>query len=208
MEALEEAVSDYESSVTAQAAQYLHGRGIDRETAVRARLGVVVDPHPGHSRFAGWLAIPYLDKDGRPLTIRFRCLAQHNCRDFGHGKYATLTDDNPRMFNVGAIWRAGDDIHVTEGELDALVLEKIGLHAVAVPGVNLWQKHHRRMLAGFSRIWVWGDPDDAGATFNARVTKALRQAKAVRLQDGDVTDNYLAGGADRLYAYIGQEMTK
>jgi len=58
------------------------------------------------------------------------------------------------------------------------------------------------MLAGFSRIYVWGDPDDAGAAFMQRVCKALRQAKAVNLRDGDVTETYLAGGADALLALI------
>ena len=61
------------------------------------------------------------------------------------------------------------------------------------------------MLAGFSRVWVWGDPDDAGAEFTARVCRALRSAKGVRLRHGDVTDTYLAGGTDALLALIGKE---
>jgi 5S rRNA maturation endonuclease (ribonuclease M5) len=61
------------------------------------------------------------------------------------------------------------------------------------------------MLAGFSRVWVWGDPDDAGAEFVQKVTRSLRNAKGVRLRDGDVSDTYQAGGADALTALINSE---
>ena len=95
------------------------------------------------------------------------------------------------MFNVRALHQARDEIHVCEGEFDAMILTSLGLHAVAVPGANAWQPHYRRMLAGFSRVWVWGDPDDAGAEFTNRICRALRSAKGVRLRHGDVTDTYL-----------------
>ncbi|MBB5833389.1 DNA primase [Kribbella italica] len=204
MELLEEATSAYQAAVTPAVARYLLDRGISREAAVTNRLGVVSDPFPGHGKFQGFLAIPYLDKDGRPLTIRFRCLQDHNCRDLFHGKYMTIADDIPRMYGIGAIHLAGDEIHVCEGELDAVVLRMLGLHAVAVPGAKMWANRHRRMLAGFSRVYVWADPDDAGAELTAKITRALRSAKPVRLT-ADVTDTYLAGGADAIFAALGRE---
>jgi len=204
---LEEAVASYEGALgeDLHAVQYVLDRGIDQQTAVTFRLGVVADPLPGHERFRGWLAIPYLDRHGKPLTVRFRCLENHNHRDQYHGKYMSITDDPARVFNVGAIHRATDTIHVTEGELDALVLNQLDLPAVAIPGASGFQGHHRRMLAGFNRVWCWGDPDDAGADFVNKVTRMLRSAKAVRLRDGDVTENYLAGGADAIYSLIEQD---
>jgi DNA primase len=201
-ETMEEATSSYQAAVTAGAARYLLARGIDRETARTFRLGVVADPAPGHARFAGFLAIPYLDQHGRALGMRFRCLAEHEHRDFGHGKYMSMTDEPSRMFNVAAIHTADDEIHLCEGELDAIILNRIGLPAIAVSGVNAWRPHHRRMLAGFSRVWVWADPDDAGADLANRITRALRSAKAVRLRDGDVTDTYRTGGEVALLALI------
>ncbi|WP_254792784.1 toprim domain-containing protein [Streptomyces sp. CC77] len=130
--------------------------------------------------------------------MRFRCLEEHNHRDLGHGKYHSLKDDPPRLYGVDAIHTAGDEIHVTEGELDAITLRRIGLHAVAVPGAALWRPRHRRMLAGFSRVWVWGDPDEAGAELITRVSRSLRTAQGVRLRDGDVTETYMAEGAEAL----------
>lgn len=204
MELLEEATSAYQAAVTPAVAKYLLERGIGRQEAVTNRLGVVSNPFPGHGKFQNFLAIPYLDKGGRPLTMRFRCLQDHDCRDNFHGKYMTIADDIPRMYGIGSIFEAADEIHVTEGELDRIILRKLGLPTVGVPGAKMWANRHRRMLAGFSRVYVWADPDDAGAELAAKITRALRSAKPVRLQQ-DVTDTYMAGGKEAIFAALGRE---
>lgn len=185
--------------MTADVAQYLHARGIGRAEAVTHRLGVVADPAPGHERMRGFLAIPYLAHDGHPLTIRFRCLQQHDHREHFHGKYMSVPDDPARIYNVGAVHAFGDQLHIAEGELDAIVLNKVGLPAVAVPGAQNWAPYYRRMFAGFSRIYVWGDPDEAGADLVNKATRALRAARAVPIKGGDVTDIYTTQGAEALH---------
>lgn len=205
METLEQAVASYEAAVTVEAAEYLLARGIGQREAATHRLGVVSDPFPGHGHFQGMLAIPYLDRLGRPLSIRFRCMEKHDHRENYHGKYNSIKDEPTRVYDVGSIFAAGNTIHVTEGELDAVILHKMGLPAVAIAGAKAWKGHHRRMLAGFNRIWVWGDPDDAGAEFVQRVTKSLRNARGVRLTYGDVTDTYLALGGEALMELVETE---
>ncbi|MFY1620013.1 toprim domain-containing protein [Micromonospora sp. WMMD736] len=207
---MDEAISRYQAALTSDAAAFLLRRGISRETAATNRLGVVVDPAPGHGQYAGWLAIPYLRHDYQAVSVRFRCLSprcnvgvpgvkeQHD-----HGKYMSLEGEPNRVFYVPAIHLADDEIHVCEGEFDAMILNQVGLPAVAIPGASGWQNHHRRMLAGFSRVWVWGDPDDAGARFTAQITRAMRQARGVQLRIGDVTETYQAQGAAGLYALVG-----
>lgn len=103
------------------------------------------------------------------------------------------------MYGVDSIHAAGDEIHLTEGEFDRLIHRKIGWHSVAVPGVEMWFARHRRMLAGFSRVWVWSDPDEAGSKLTTTVCRSLRSAKPVRLRTGDVTETYMAGGAQALF---------
>jgi DNA primase len=212
MAALETAVASYQSQLTLDAAQYLHNRGVDQKVATTFRLGVITNPTPGHGRYRGMLAIPYLDKDGHPLTIRFRCphtrgwLPEHDHRANGHGKYNSMKDDPSRVFNISAIHTAIDEIHIAEGEFDAMILNKIGLPAVAIPGAHGWQYHHRRMLAGFSRVFVWGDPDDAGAEFVTKVVASMRTAKGVSLKTGDVTETYMQGGAEALLALINRKV--
>lgn len=202
MEMLEEAVARYQAAVTRPVAAYLKARGIDRDTATTSRLGVVSDPAPGHERFKGFLAIPYLNKDGAPLSVRFRCMEEHTHRDFGHGKYMSLPDEPARLYGIASIFRAGEEIHLAEGELDGIILNKVGLPAVALPGAHSWSPRHRVMLSGFNRIWVWGDPDDAGADLIRKVTRSMPRAKVVQLRDGDVTDTYKAGGAEALLDLI------
>ena len=207
-EVLEEAVAKYRKALdgSAEAAGWLKARGIGRKEADTARLGVVADPAPGHGKYRGMLSIPYLRHDGQPVAVRFRCLADHDHRELFHGKYNTIAGDPVRTYNVGAIHLADDVINVTEGEFDALVLQKVGLHAVAIPGAHSWNGRHRRMLAGFRRVYVWGDGDDAGAEFTNKVCRALRSARGVAVPQGkDVTDIYLAGGAEALYALIDKE---
>jgi hypothetical protein len=201
-EALEEATTSYEGAVSREVARYLLARGIDRDTAATFRLGSVADPFPGHERFRGWLAIPYLDKDGKPLSMRFRCIQDHAHRDFGHGKYMSMSEEPSRVFNIRGIHIADDTLHIAEGEFDTMILSKVFGAASGFPGAKSWRGHHRRMLAGFSRVHVWGDPDEAGAEFVQKVCRQVRSAKGVRLRDGDVTDTYTAGGADALLALI------
>ena len=200
--ALDEAVSRYQAALTQDAAAFLRGRGISRESAATNRLGVVSSPAPGHGKYEGWLALPYLRHDGQAVSIRFRCIHDHDHRDYGHGKYMSLAEEPSRVFYIPAIHAADDVIHVAEGEFDAMVLNQVGLPAVAIAGASGWQSHHRRMLAGFSRVWVWGDPDDAGADFIARVCRSMRQARGVQLHIGDVTETYLATGPTGLHALI------
>lgn len=207
-EALQEAVTSYESSITRPAARWLNERGIDKSLAQSFRLGVVHDaPFPGHSRFQGMLAIPYLGRDSQPLSLRFRCFADHDHRAFGHGKYMSMTDEPTRVFNVRGIHAAEQTMHISEGEFDAMILTKVFGHAAGFPGASSWKPHHRRMLAGFNKVYVWGDPDDAGAEFVQRVTRQVRSAKGVRLTSGDVTDTYIKSGAAGLTALIDKEDT-
>lgn len=203
-ETLTEAMEVFVQAATPEAARWLAARGISLETADGARLGVVPsDPPPGFEQYRGMLAIPYLSLEGYPLSIRFRCLGNHHCRDYGHGKYMTMPGDRARLYNVRALEQATDTIGIAEGEMDALVLNQIGIPAVAVAGAEAWQPHYRVLMAGFSRVWMWADPDEAGSKLANRITQSLRQAKVVKLDGGDVNDCLLTHGADYLRELVG-----
>lgn len=204
---LDEAVANYEAELgeDVSAARFLLDRGIGPEVASTHRLGVVPeDCLPEHRRFIGWLAIPYLGLDSRPVQIRFRCLRNHE--HVGHGKYMTMDGDPARVYNVQSIVTADFDIHVTEGELDAIVLNQLGYPAVAVPGASGFQSHHRRMLAGFGRVFVWGDPDEAGAQFAMKVTRMMGQALSVRLEHGDINETYVTEGEAAIHAALAKSI--
>lgn len=200
MEALEWAVSAYQGQHTEDTEAYLDARGIGLRERLGFRLGVVggKDIRPDHARYAGMLAIPYLDKDGRPLSLRFRCLQTHDHREKGHGKYNSLAGEIGRMFNIKAIHQPGDEVHVTEGEAESIILTKLGYSAVGIPGAQAWRPHHRRMLAGFSKVYVWGDPDEAGMEFGRKVSSSIRGARVIIPTLGDVNETYLLGGPEAI----------
>lgn len=193
--ALEEAAARYEAGMTSEAAAYLLGRGLTQETVVSARLGVVVDPIPAHEHYRGWLAIPYLVK-GQVVRIRFR---RPDWIDTTSHKYGQPSGETIRTYGIDSIHAAQGELHITEGEFDRLILVQAGFHAIAFPGSNTFKGYHGRMLAGFNKLFVWGDPDPAGAEFVTKVLQRMPMSgRHVQLRDGDVTDTYLAGGQKAL----------
>lgn len=202
---LEEATSRYQAAVSEELAEWLMDRGLSQEAASGARLGEVHDPAPGHQQFRGWLAIPYLDRNGKPLTMRFR-------RPDWYGndrspKYMSLTGDPARMYGVNYLHQAianfEEDIHLCEGERDAILLNQLGYPAVALPGASSFQGRWKVMLAGFSRVFLWADGDDAGGRMVTALSKAMRQTVPIMLPRGqDVSELYVDGGREALEALL------
>lgn len=204
MESLAEATAQYERGLTVEAAAYLVGRGLSQETVITNRLGVVADPVPGHESFRGMISIPYL-LHGEVIGMRFRCIS---CPDKHerHGKYMQPSGSRVGPYGLDSIHETGSTLHVTEGEFDRLILTQAGFKAIGFPGADTFKGFHGRMLAGFNRLWIWGDPDPAGAEFVQKITNRLPgSARGVKLRGGDVTDTYLAGGAEALYELVREE---
>ena len=184
------AVQKYQANIY-QAEDYLKSRGITIEIARLARLGVVLDPEPGHEAYAGRLTIPYITKTGI-ADLRFRSL-----NPAVEPKYMGMTGAETKMYNVLDIDRAGDWIGVCEGELDTITMSKcIGIPCVGVPGSNSWKKHYTRLLADFERVFVFADGDQPGKEFATGLAREL-PVTAINMPDGeDVNSTYVKYGAD------------
>jgi DNA primase len=149
------------------------------------------------------LCIPYMrypvGQDAFPVTVRFRCLADHNHKDQGHGKYNTLAGDTSRLFNTRSIVSADDEIAITEGELDAITAVAAGIPAVGVSGADAWQAHFAPAFYGYHTVWVFADGDPAGVGFGRKVSKELSNSRVVTFPPGeDVNSLVLAHGPNRL----------
>lgn len=204
---LEAAVAAYQRDVSL-AERYLKARGIDQEWAENFRLGVVADPLPGHERFVGRLAIPSLCYDGHPVSLRFRCLEDHDCREAGHPKYLGMGGVDTRLFNPRALHAEGDVIGIAEGEIDAISLNIAGIPAVGVTGAMSWKEHHPRCFAGYPTVLVFADSDPAGDDFATNVSRSIVQgARVVRMKHGfkDVNDLLVAEGPDAIRELIRDE---
>lgn len=203
---LQEATEKYHAAV-GQVAGFLEmERGISRATVDKFRLGLVADPSTEDEKVKGWLAIPSIGPDGDVRSIRFRCLEDHDHQELGHGKYMGRAGVTTGLFNVRAVTEAGDEIHVTEGEIDAISLEQCGLSAIGVTGANGWKPHYNRLLAGFSRVYVWQDNDEAGKRFVKEVVDGLANASVVRIGVSgckDINDVLTQHGSRKVIEQIG-----
>lgn len=185
------------------AAEVLGARGIDLEHARSNGLGVVTNPPAQHEQYRGRLAIPYLT-DAGPVNMSFRCLKDHSCKDEGHGKYLKMEGWNANLYGVQCITWADEWIAVTEGELDALVLQQIGIPAIGIPGAQNWKDHWLNIFDDFSRVYVFADADAAGeAMFKKLHARMPTLAIHAKLPKGeDVNSTLVKYGADRIMAGI------
>lgn len=196
-ELLGKATTRYAESIF-QAEDYLASRGISREVARMARLGVVAEPETGHEAYVGRLAIPYITKTG-VVDIRFRSM-----NPAVEPKYMGMTGAETKMYNVLDIERAGEWIGVCEGELDTLTLSKcIGIPCVGVPGANSWKKHYTRLLADFERIFVFADGDQPGKEFATSLARELPVTIVTMDEGEDVNSLYVKHGAEYIRAKMG-----
>jgi hypothetical protein len=159
---LERAVSQYQTHLTI-AAPYLAARGLTREVCEAARLGVVISPEPGHEHVLNRLAIPYLDMCG-VYSIRFRCLEQHDCKSESCPKYLGLPGEETGIYGIADTDVAAETAHITEGELDRLILKTVFPDdcVVGMPGAQTWKPHHPYHFQGFDLVLIWGDGDKGG----------------------------------------------
>lgn len=202
---LERATATYQAEIV-QAVGYLVGRGLtDPGILAAARLGVVASPEAGHEHLAGRLSIPYLDMVG-VYGIKFRCMVPHDCKAEGCTKYLALQGQEVGLYGITDADSTLDTMHVSEGELDRLVLKQVfpGEPVLGIPGTQTWQSHHHFHFQGFERVLLWTDGDKAGQDLAQRIRKEVRTAEVMPIPKGfDVTELFVERGADVFHEMAG-----
>lgn len=193
---LEEATMRYLGNVHVAEA-YLMSRGITLEVAAGYALGVVVDPLPGHDLFEGRLSIPYLTNAG-PVNMKFRCIKHHDCKASGCPKYIAWPGLDTNLYGVQSYARAEDFMCVTEGELDALTLNMLGIPSIGIPGASNWKPHWNKVLDDFAIVYVFSDGDAAGKEFAKRLVAEVNAVNIKMPEGEDVNSMYLKEGAQYL----------
>lgn len=194
------AASLYHGQMDQPTRDYLEGRGLAREVVDAHRIGLVSTPMDGHEWLKGRLAIPYLGPRGNVYNLRFRCMAHESCKDEGcDAKYISLPGFPSRVYNVRAIVGGHSELHVTEGELDAITLNACGLAAVGLAGVDAMPGHFPKLVAGFQRVYLWADGDTAGRALVKEFTKRVPWGEAVFMREGeDVNSVFVSGGREAI----------
>lgn len=150
----------------------LDKRGITAETAERLGLGYVqtckghLDAADEESRDKGWILYPRIIDD-KVVAVKMRSIISK-----AFSQWTGM--DGKALFNLETI-TPFDPVFVTEGELDAAVLEQAGFHAVSIPSASnhkispVARKHLKKALC----IFLAGDND--GAVGNVAMRQLARE---------------------------------
>jgi DNA primase len=201
---LAQASEQYSKALRDSAAvPYLKTRGLSGDSAMYFRLGYVADPLPGHEKYLGHLAIPYVTRAGI-VALRFRRIGD------GDGpKYQSEPGEESRLYHTEGFFRHERFICLCEGEIDTMTAVQAGLPAVGVPGASSWGKYFYRAFDGYDAVYVLTDMDDKGAGlgFAEKVAGQIKSARIIPMQhDGvghDVNSLVKKHGVDTLLSKIG-----
>jgi 5S rRNA maturation endonuclease (ribonuclease M5) len=176
-------------------AEYLTGQGYDPEDIVKTGLcyrskksNRLIDS------LRGMITIPYFVA-GSCVSIRGRAWPNEE-----GGKYKTLSGHAARLYNSAILWEPHKEVAVCEGEFDAMVLEQLGIAAVAAPGTQSWKDAWDSYFDEVRRVWVVFDNDEAGEKGADKVLSHLgSKGRRVRFDEPgrkcDAT-NWVARGND------------
>lgn len=205
LESLAKVAKEYHEALNAEAIAYLVARGISKEAAQYAQLGLITGDYAPHSSYAGWLSIPYIVVGEGVVGFKFRRLGE------GNPKYGAPTNQKSHLYNVRDLEEESDVLVICEGEFDTLIVSQIlKVPAVGCPGVASWKQHFGKMVIGYDRVLIVGDNDDKadgtnpGQDFARRVAQEVPNSQIVQLPSGmDITDCYLTEGPDKLRERLG-----
>lgn len=186
----------YHDSLTPETRSYLASRGLDQGAVSGALLGEVIDPDPAHEQYRGRLSIPFITPTG-VVAMRFRCLEDHECKEFSHGKYEGPAGDPTHLYNVQALHDATTIVGISEGELDALVATAAGLPTVGCVGASNWKPFYYRLFDDFEHVPILGDGDAAGRKWASGLVPHIPGAvSCVQPAGHDVTSYVVEHGAE------------
>ncbi len=154
-----ESPTEWAAVEAALAASYLPG--------VRAAAHLAA-PLP---RYCPALVVPHLGPDGVHLAeLRFRLLEATTKGD----RMRSLKGQGNTLANAHYL-HAGGEVHICEGELDALTLEQLGLRAVGLPGATTWPLllDAKEQLRAVSLLVLWFDVDETGEEQDLRFRERL-----------------------------------
>lgn len=200
---LASAAETYHEQLDDRALEYLEARGLASPHAIETlRFGVVRSPRPEHTMMRDRLAIPFIGPKGNIYDIRFRCMDPHDHKDseVKCPKYLGTDGVETRLYNARSLVAPTDYIFVAEGELDAATLTVCGWPAVGLPGANAWKKHYPRLFAGFSKVILVADGDDAGRKLASTFRRAMPSVGRVTLcgSGDDVNSIFVREGKEGL----------
>lgn len=204
---LDRATTEYHESLPGSDGElYLKNRCLTSEVMSKFRLGYVENPLPGHEKYRGKIAIPYITSSG-VVDIRFRAVPAGGdpLGKVVGAKILTMPGSEARPYNTLALGRPEQFICITEGEPDTWSVDMAGIPAVGFPGVKSWQKLYWRMFR-YRRVAVLAQSDDKGesVTFAETVSTSIPGCVIITAPEGHDWNSFLMeSGIEALRKKVG-----
>ncbi|CAG1066691.1 DNA primase [uncultured bacterium] len=187
---------------------FLKGRGISVEAALKAGLLVKKDKGPGHyDRFRNRVIFPITDVRGRIIGFGGRAMDDKSLPKYLNSPESPVFKKGETLFGLAqakeAVSKEGY-VLVVEGYFDLVALHRHGfLNSVATMGTALTTDHIRTLKGYTSSIYALFDSDDAGKKAALRGLNLFLNedisCRAVLLSQGKDPDEFLKlAGPDAL----------
>ncbi|WP_344580511.1 hypothetical protein [Nonomuraea roseoviolacea] len=204
LEFLAQSTRQYQRAMRGSPAEeYLMQRGLTQDSIRSFRLGYVADSMPGHEKYVGRIAIPYLSPDAMTLQLRFRRLG-----DGDGAKFLSVPGDIPRPYNTRVLEEEHNVMFTVEGEPDTWIVTQCGLPVVGLPGVSSWRPEWALPLRQYDTVFHLADNDDKGqgAELGERMARDLPNLRTILWPDGhDANSLFLAEGPEALLRKVGMQ---
>lgn len=141
-----------------RAAGYLKNRGITKQSAEKFKLG--------YSDKQDMITIPVYSPDDICIGFVGRSVEG---KDF---KNSVKLQRSRTLFNLNRSKRH-DGVFVVESSFDAILLDQVGVNAVATLGATVSIKQIELIQKYFNKVFVIGDNDDAGKEMARKIVERL-----------------------------------
>lgn len=165
-----ETILDWHDNMPAERRAYWKSRGLFDQTI--------------NDFFLGWdgkrYTIPHLYR-----LVPFGCKRRQSEIDDGiDAKYTSVAGGRSGLFNADCLWTT-DHVVITEGEIDAMLLNQWGFPAVSsTAGAGTFKEEWSELFLSVPKIWILYDNDEAGRKGEQLVHSTLRRAKVIRYPQG------------------------
>jgi len=121
-----------------------------------------------------YVSIPYHDAQGKVVATRRRLNLS------GENRFLWVKGAKVQLYGLLQLAESASDVVLlVEGETDVWACSLAGITAVGVPGASTWKPEMAASLEG-KLVYVWSEPDEAGAEFPRRIGKDIPTALVIK----------------------------
>lgn len=187
---------------------YMAERGFGPEVCREYRIGY--DPRafdPAGKTFRPAVVVPWLDREGRPVAVKYRYLDDLGRTDKGR-RFSARKGSTPSLFGLHALRGLGR-LAVVEGEMNALAVRTACPDADAVSvgsqgGAERALAELRDLAARYREVVVWADEPEAAKRWAAAVGRAELRRSPYGKDANDVLREYGAAGVRKVLGFASE----